>query len=372
MRLNSFRNLIAGSPIGFLLFCKANFLGYMPAILNPISSWTNVSIAYNRYAMCRFDLETYRRKFSRSRTFRWVRFTWMVPIIYGAIVIALMHRNFDVQDKEKTGRPLDAGSEVSTLYSTQSPLVPSLSAMDNFNLTAQINSKINASTLRTNNQTFPTPLSLSHLIPPQNSDDQKFEFSEDAGISDYHSKHVEHPMVSQTLPGQPVSPLHGRWFDRQNTSQSGNSSGSVNRSMAVVVNKDDRQEKCTFGQSPNLNGTVALIGVMAFTFVSNIIPNLYALYAMFYVLRTVHAVDNATLVSWTKGTVIFLGIRALLCLPVEIMILLRLPVFGIAIPHFPFYLLRDLKVLLMTADPFIFGLRLPDFKAFLLRQNHGQ
>ena len=263
IRLVSFRNLIASTPIGFV-FCNGNFSRYMMAILNPISSWTNVSITYNRYAMCRFDLETYRRKFCRYRTFRWVRNIWLVPIIYGTIVIALTYTNVYSQDEGKIGTLLEGG----IVNSTKSPL--------------------------------------------------------------------------------------------------------GNLSMPMLEHSDDIQETCTFGQLPSVKSIGAVIIVMAFTFLSNIIPNVFALFSMFYILRKVDVSDNETLVSWTKGTVTFLGIRAMLSLPSEIILLLRLPMFGISVPYFPYYLLRDLRLLLVTADPFIFGLRLPDFKALLLRQNNGQ
>ncbi len=100
MRLDSFRNLITDTPIGFL-FCHVKWSGYLSVILNPISSWTNVSITYNRYAMCRYSVDVYQRKFCRSRTFRWVRFTWMVPILYGVIVIALTYNNFSSRHGQK-------------------------------------------------------------------------------------------------------------------------------------------------------------------------------------------------------------------------------------------------------------------------------
>ncbi len=421
MRLESFRNLIAGTPIGFL-FCKDAFSGYVAAILNPISSWTNVSIAYNRYAMCRFNLDTYRRKFSRSRTFRWVRFTWMVPIIYGTIFIALTYSKTRYsQSEQKNGTFLEGGPHMGNLNSTL--LHVPLSVTENLsvtmsNLAAQFNSEINPSQFWTYNQTSPHPLSSTPSTPQQDFGDQKFEFSTDAGILDY-SKHAEHLLKSQTLSDQQnttdsriisgnltsisgnmnsisgnqssisgnlssisgnVSSISGNMSSISGnlssisgnvSSISGNmSSISGNLSMAILESRDEPRETCTFGKLAGLEGTAAIIIVMAFTFISNIIPNLFALYSMFYVLRRVDAVDNSTLINWTKGTVMFLGIRALLSLPFEIMILLRLRVFGISIPYFPYFLMRDLKLLLVTADPFIFGLRLPDFKAFL--QNNGQ
>ena len=109
---------------------------------------------------------------------------------------------------------------------------------------------------------------------------------------------------------------------------------------------------------------VTFIMIYAFTLLANIIPNLYAIYAMIYVLRRVNSVDNATLVNWTKGTVILLGIRALPSLPLEITLMLR-PQFGLSVSIYHYFIMRDLKGILTFLDPFIFGLRLPDFKRFL-------
>ncbi len=174
---------------------------------------------------------------------------------------------------------LEASPHMDILNVTQSPTMSTFPGTLNFlrmsNVSAESNSKINLGNFWATNQTS-APLVSSFPDP-------KFEFPTDAGISDYHSQHPEHPMVSQTPSNSSPVNTPSRWFHSQNTTES--SKISVNLSMLAVDSQDELQSTCTFVGQPKLERIWAVIIIMAFTFVSNIIPNLFALFAMFYVLR---------------------------------------------------------------------------------------
>ncbi len=99
-RLDTFRNLVGSTHLAHI-FCQVNLSFYIGLVLFPIANWTNVSICYSRYAMCRFSLDIYLRKFSRSGTTNWVKCTWIVPIIFGAVLItAALLKDKDIQENE--------------------------------------------------------------------------------------------------------------------------------------------------------------------------------------------------------------------------------------------------------------------------------
>ncbi len=377
LRLASFRNVIADTPLRYV-FCKANLTGFIGSIFIPISNWTNVSIAYNRYAMCRFSLDKYRQKFCRSRTMRWIKCTWIVPMIYGAIVITASV--VKGQLNQKNGDPLEQGTFDNGINSTQSPLISILPPLPKDGVLKIMSNENAAQISHKSSQVMPHDFPIKNqtstsFMPTDNSGpnfgDLEFEsFTDRNGLSNSLVTHFEHNIVTDA-PNRSILLQDDLAFQWQNTTDSNDRAGQLghdNTSMSSDLSVpiiSGSQKTCPFNPMAVVDNTIWAILVMTFTFVSNIIPNLFALYAMVYVLRRVNYIDNATLIDWTKGTLLFLGIRAMLALPMEIMLLLRLPMFGVSVPFLPFYFMRDLKFLVSTADPFIFGLRLPDFKDFL-------
>ncbi len=423
LRLESFRNLITGTPLEYV-FCKANLIPFVASILHPISNWTNVSITYNRFAMCRYPLDTYKRKFCRSRTFRWIRFTWAVPILYGLIVIGgtVLKGQLD----ENNGSSAMENTLVHDLNSSQLPDDLSMStpaAIDSLHqVTNDENRKtgnVSSQALTPNaamknktvtpvpragsfdpyignneNESFPgmnmmnapvandlnrpsapmNPPAMFHNVPIQNQTaalgQQNIDYSKYESFT--HENIIWNatsfgPGIVTQAPNVVIYTQNNSLNFGLNMSGTKDQLGHDNTSMTTegFVLPSGSHKRCPFNPMGVIDSFIWNIIIMTFTFVSSIIPNVFSLFAMVYVLRRVSHVDNPTLINWTRGTLIFMGIRALLCLPMEIMLLLRLPIFGVSVPFLPFYFMRDLKFVLATVDPFIFGLRLPDFKDFL-------
>ncbi len=366
-RIDSFRNLVSGTPLGYI-FCQRKVNGYMISVLFPIANWTNVSICYNRYAMCRFGLDTYLRKFSRSGTLRWVRCTWTIPLLYGMVLIGVSLLKAE-HDKNNRDSPVEGTMDRPKEHITERvPIITTLTSANGENAFLNLSNE-NAFLNLSNENAFLNLSNENAFLNLSNENTLLNLFNENTFLNASHGNTFFNLTNEISL----FKPSNGTGFPNSfretaffNLPNKRNLTKNIVNQTLTPANR--KTGTCPFNAHFNIyheeTTWARSMLIFIFTFLANIIRHMFAIYAMVYVLRNVNSMDNPTLVNWTKGTVTFLGIRALLSLPIEITLMLR-PQFGISVPVFQYFLMRDLKGILYILDPFIFGLRLPDFRRFL-------
>ncbi len=304
-----FQSWVSGSDFMQKMLCELKIPSVMKGLLFAINNWSYLLIAYNtcRYSRCVVPLDCIKMKYSYKKFRRYAIAIWTILTIVSVLLLV-----------PEVAYHVIRWQRISTGNNHQFHVA-------NFSFwNVSSKEKLEKIYLST------TPNPEKSGICSNTSDNSGWQFSNPANLN-----------VTMIYPTQ----------------------------MTLLENQTRRKASasppeadCQQFSIPDNN--IAVIFYIFHLLFCDFIPTIGSIIMMgmvFYWLP--NAIIALELKVWARGALILLGVHCMLCLPINILLFVNLPLLtGVSVSEFWMVLFSDIKLASFLLCPIAFGLRMPEFK----------